>query len=254
MKQLTILGNGEAFSTTQGNTSFLFNYDTNAKMLVDCGFQIPERIWSQPNYSDIDIILLTHHHADHAFGVIPLLVRYLEEKRTRPLHIWGPEGTQAFIESLMEMGYPRVAQYFQFPILFNELDDQQEFIHQNLAIRCAYTDHSIPNLQYRIDFAEGSFSISGDGELTQSNRDLIKGVTYHFQETYELKSNFPGHNCFDKVIELYHQLTIEKLGITHICRNQINIIEKRYQDMISDNLIDPKRLFITQVGQPFNFK
>src|SRR3954452_18272937 len=97
---LRVLGTGEAFDTGLGNNSCLL-YDGKKgspskekripTFLFDCGYQIPERLWALPKlYPELDAVALTHFHADHAFGLAPLLVRFAEEGREEPLGIFGP--------------------------------------------------------------------------------------------------------------------------------------------------------------------
>ncbi len=141
MKHLKIIGNGEAFTATNCNTSFLLTSD-NGNILIDCGYQVPQKLWLESDHEQIVLILLTHFHADHSFGVVPLLVRYLEEKRTRPLQIWGPEGVEKFVMDILELGYPGVSRFFKYPIEFQEfqsLDDKQ---FGDIRIRCAPTAYS----------------------------------------------------------------------------------------------------------------
>ncbi|WP_020409129.1 MBL fold metallo-hydrolase [Hahella ganghwensis] len=217
MYQLKIIGNGEAFSATNFNTCFLFNTLRGA-ILIDCGYQVPPRLWQAGHHEEIELILLTHFHADHAFGVVPLLVRYLEEKRTRPLHIWGPVGVEEYVSGILQMGYPNVSKYFQFPIEYQEFQedvpDRKEF--GDIAICSAPSVHSITNLVYRLDFASGSISVSGDGKLTDEARSMIRGVKIHFQETYEMEDRIPSHCSFEEVLALVDSHLCESVGITHI--------------------------------------
>ena len=58
-------------------------------------------------HNSIDAILLTHLHGDHCGGVPFLLVdAMLAAKRTRPLTIAGPKGTQARMQTICEALFP----------------------------------------------------------------------------------------------------------------------------------------------------
>ena len=275
MKHLKIIGNGEAFSATNGNTSFLLAADTTDlnkgnHILIDCGYQIPQRLWLENDHDALDLILLTHFHADHAFGVVPLLVRYLEEKRTRPLHIWGPEGVEKFVYDILELGYPGVARFFKYSLEFKEMKPLDDMYFVDVRIRCAPTIHSIPNLMYRLDFETGSFSVSGDGKLTDQAFELIKDVGIHFQETYELEDRIPSHCSFEEVLRLHQANQAQSIGITHIARHAIAPMEKAFAQYITDKQFVTDRqfvtdkqhvtdnkvngsLFMTHPGQRFNF-
>ncbi|AZZ90292.1 MBL fold metallo-hydrolase [Hahella sp. KA22] len=251
MKNLLIVGNGEAFSE-ECNTSFLLQ-SADSSILIDCGYQVPPRLWAGDLHQNIDLVLLTHHHADHSFGVVPLLVRYLEEKRTRPLKIWGPAGTETFIKSLLEHGYPGVSKYFKYTIEFAEFGALDSKKYGDVSIRCAPTVHSIPNLLYRLDFDGRSFSISGDGKLTPEAVELIQGVELHLQEVYELNNNIPSHYSFSEVLQLAQSDVAASVGVTHMCRNEISVITETYDKLVRENEIEKDKLFITRSGQTFEF-
>src|SRR5262250_3876183 len=58
-------------------------------------------------HNSLDAILLTHLHGDHCGGVPFLLIdAMLAAKRTRPLTIAGPKGTQARMYEICEALFP----------------------------------------------------------------------------------------------------------------------------------------------------
>ena len=89
-----VVGAGEAFDSGLGNNSFLLSATRGPTVLIDCGYQIPERLWARDLHRSIDAIYFTHTHADHAFGVVPLLTRFWEERRKRSLTIIGHRGVE----------------------------------------------------------------------------------------------------------------------------------------------------------------
>ncbi len=65
-------------------------------VLLDCGpttLVALKKLGLSP--SDIDVILLSHHHGDHFAGV-PFLVLHecYQGSRTKPLVVYGPDGTR----------------------------------------------------------------------------------------------------------------------------------------------------------------
>ncbi len=251
MNQLKVVGNGEAFTSSLCNTSFRLDLGGSA-ILIDCGYQVPPRLWSLDEHSDIDLILLTHFHADHSFGVVPLLVRYLEEKRTRTLNIWGPKGIESFVTKILNLGYPGVSKYFQYQIEFQEFDELDEKIFREIQIQSAPTIHSIPNLTYRLNFGSSSFSVSGDGKLTPKAQAMVAGVDIHFQETYELQDTIPSHCSFEEVLQMHKAGSMKSIGITHIARNAVEPLTNLHNQLSKENEIDGT-LFLTYPGQTFDF-
>jgi len=81
-------------------TSLLVRY--NGKMiLIDCGEgnQIPIRTlgWG---FKNIDVILLTHYHADNIAGLPGFLLTLMNSMRTDPLTIAGPPGLLRIMEGV----------------------------------------------------------------------------------------------------------------------------------------------------------
>jgi len=95
--RLTIIGCGDAFGAGgQLQTSFHVRSDRST-FLIDCGTSTligMRRLGLATN--DIDMVCVTHLHGDH-FGGLPWLLidAQYASKRTRPLVITGPRGTEA---------------------------------------------------------------------------------------------------------------------------------------------------------------
>ncbi len=251
MKKLKVVGNGEAFTSSLCNTSFRLDLGGSA-ILIDCGYQVPPKLWAEEDHTDIDLILLTHFHADHSFGVVPLLVRYLEEKRTKPLNIWGPKGVESFVTKILNLGYPGVSKFFKYQIEFSEFEEIDEKHFGEIQIRSAPTVHSIPNLTYRLDFNGSSFSVSGDGKLKPEAMAMVSGVGIHFQETYELLDEIPSHCSFEEVLQMHNAGTMQSIGITHIARHAVEPLTTLHKKLTMENKIDGN-LFLTHPGQSFEF-
>ena len=101
--RVTVLGSGDAFGAGGRFHSAYLAEVEGSTFLLDCG---PSILQSAKRMSydlgKLDAVLLTHLHGDH-FGGIPFLFmeyRY-ESPRTRPLTIYGPEGTERRVKCLV---------------------------------------------------------------------------------------------------------------------------------------------------------
>src|SRR5438445_9049402 len=56
------------------------------------------------SFMKIDKIFITHWHADHFAGLIPLIQTMNLEKRRKPLKIFGPEA-ERFVADIVDLGY-----------------------------------------------------------------------------------------------------------------------------------------------------
>ena len=78
---------------------------------------MPPQIWkhlADPN--EIDLIYISHGHADHYFGLPALLGRFREESRTKPLMILSQTALLEPIRGIMEAGDRQLAARFRYDI------------------------------------------------------------------------------------------------------------------------------------------
>jgi ribonuclease BN (tRNA processing enzyme) len=197
--QVRVLGCGEAFDGSGlGNTSFLLESKRHPSLLVDCGYQVPERLWRNNRHQKLDAVCFTHLHGDHALGIVPLLTRFWEEKRTRSLDMIGPRGTEKWISSALQLGYPGMLKKLPFDLHFRVLEANRPLELQlgtsEIRLQGARTTHSVLNHAIRFELPQGrSFSVSGDGQITPEVCRLVSGVDLHFQECFWRKPRAPSH-------------------------------------------------------------
>jgi ribonuclease Z len=81
---------------------FYYRKDT---LLFDCGEGTQKQLMNAGiSFMDISKIFITHWHADHFSGLIPLLQTMNLEKRKNELIIFGPEASR-FVQGILNLGY-----------------------------------------------------------------------------------------------------------------------------------------------------
>ena len=173
---LLFLGSGNAFAAEgRAFSSFLLN----GRYLFDCGPTVLQQLQKAgvPG-SDIDVVFISHFHADHFFGLPFLLLDSKYGGRDRDLTIVGPPGVQDQVERLLELGYPSLLRDTSYARHYREVQDGIEGEVEGLRFTAARVEH-VPGLQcfaYRAEAEGRSLVYSGDTTLCGGLLRLVKGA------------------------------------------------------------------------------
>jgi ribonuclease Z len=102
--RVTLLGTGcPVVSTERHGPATLVESDA-AVLLVDCGSGVTQRLLEHgARGRDIDALLLTHLHSDHIVDLFQLIISSWHQGRERPLRVYGPKGTQRYVDGLLKL-------------------------------------------------------------------------------------------------------------------------------------------------------
>jgi ribonuclease BN (tRNA processing enzyme) len=204
--EVTVLGCGEAFDDQYTNTSLLLRVDGKT-ILLDCGYSAPAPLWNAVSDPDaVDLIYISHEHADHCFGLPAVLSRMWEDGRKKPLVILSQPAVLTKIRDLQDAGYPGLAARFQYAIEYREAHPALEIIWEGMTFNFATTRHSVTNLAVRLEGGGATFCYSGDGQFTDQSRALFSGAGLLIHEAYSfdpspVHGDFPGDQA-DRLQEL----------------------------------------------------
>jgi len=240
--KVIFLGVGEAFDERLLNNSHLVISKT--KLLLDCGYAIPPQVWKyNDNQSFLDVIYISHFHADHYFGIAALLTRMGEECRTKKLIIIGQKGIKKKIKNLMEMAYKGFYKKLKFKIDYKEIKENQTIKLNELTLRFSPTLHPEKNLAIKISNKKHSICYSGDGDFSKKTEKMYKNSELIIHEAYSLNEEKPAHANINKVINMAKKNNVKCIALTHIGRRTRKNEMKSIKKMVSkskNKVIIPK--------------
>ena len=195
--ELVVLGSGGPGAVGRASSSFAILLDGKPRILVDAGPGAFARVGEEKlSLRDLDIVLLTHLHVDHA-AELPGLVKARAVSIFRPIkfRVFGPSGaerypsTRRFIDLLFgEQGAFGYLSDFSAPVSFDTTDIDggkekptvQLLVSENgLRISAIVGHHrDAPSVIYRVDYHGHSLTFSGDidAEGLPMLRILAKGT------------------------------------------------------------------------------
>jgi ribonuclease Z len=216
--QVTFAGVGEAFDERLPNTSILVEA-AGTSLLLDCGFTAASAFWrAAADPLNLDGVYITHFHGDHFFGLPALLVRSVDEGRTRPLTILGQPEVEHKVRSAMELAYEGVLAKSALPLSFVACQPDQPRTIGGLTLDFAYGDHPRPCLGVRVSGAGCSVFYSGDGRPTPATAALAAGCDLVVHESFSLDPDTPGHGTIGSSVEFARKAGVPRLALVHVQR------------------------------------
>ena len=220
-----------------------------AKILVDCGSGITQRLHQlKVSSANIDALLFTHLHSDHAVDLYQLIISSWHSYRVKPWKIYGPKGTKKFVNKIMDtwaderklrISYEARASTKAFKIDVIEFKTFGEIKVKDLKIKYFEVDHKHVKYAYGFAFIHNNkkLTISGDtkpcenlmkyaqksdvllhevfieGEILKTNKMRTK-QTLHNVKSYHTTSSQVGKVAFIT--------QSKKLVLTHFVPTQFN--------------------------------
>ena len=216
--KIKVLGCGEAFDDRYVNTSLLLE-SGGCKVLLDCGYSVPPQLWrSVEDASAIDLIYISHAHADHYFGVPAVLGRMWEEGRTKPLILMSQPSVLDHIRQLMDFGYTGLSARFKYQIEYMPIQPGRTWEWKHLSFDFAPTRHAVSNLAIRVQTGGKTFCYSGDGTVTNETRALFTGADLVIHEAYRFEP-LPIHADIPGLIQMAEEQRVRGLAFVHVQRD-----------------------------------
>jgi len=224
--EITFLGTVSGIPSKERNhPAIALEYYSEKKetLLFDCGEGTQKQLMlAGISFMKIDKIFITHWHADHFAGLIPLLQTMSLEKRKKELKIFAPEA-EKFVSNILSLGYfgcrfPVIPVNVPFhgdkPTLIDETEDYQVF---SIPVF-----HSVPSVAYAFK------------EKDRWSIDLTKMKKLGLKRGYWLKklkkfgkAEYKGKEIkIEEIANLKKGLKVVYSGDTKPCDNVVKISEE----------------------------
>jgi ribonuclease BN (tRNA processing enzyme) len=209
--RLTVLGTGSALpSPTRLQTGAIIERGGDT-LLVDCGSGVTHRLaQSALNYREVDTVLLTHTHLDHAAD-LPTLAKARLLDGHEAFTVVGPQGTRDVCDALFAVDDLTD----RLDLTVRELPQRTDpFTIGDLDIERAPTDHSKPGYAYRFN---ERLTIAGDTAPTEPVCSLADGSAILVHEcAYPDGTESAGHSTPTALGELLADVDIDRILLTHL--------------------------------------
>ena len=247
--QLTLLGTGcPSVDYKRFGPSNLISTN-NAKVLVDCGSGVTQRLNQiKISSADIDALMLTHLHSDHIVDLYQLIISSWHSYRVKPWIIYGPKGTKNFINKIMHawrdertqrINYEARSSIQAFNIITKEFKNVGNLKIKDLKITYFEVDHKPVKFAYGFNFFHNKkkLTISGDTKPCENimkfgqNSDVLLHEVYidgEIKETNKMRTKKTLHNVREyhtpstMVGKVAKIANCKKLVLTHLVPTKFN--------------------------------
>lgn len=247
--KIIFLGVGEAFDENLPNNSHLVITE-KTKLLLDCGFTVPPQLWKfNPDPNFLDVIYISHQHADHYFGLPGLFLRMWEGDRKRDLTVICQKDLKDSFSDFMDFAYKDFQKKFKYKINLIESKEGENVKFDDLELSFAKTVHSGDNLAVKIADGKNTMAYSGDGSPIAGS-DFYNNLNLLILETYLYDKEIIGHASIVSAISFAENNNVKCLALTHINRDfRKNDLEKVKDKITSDKV----KIIIPEPLDEYNF-
>ncbi|MBA4502843.1 ribonuclease Z [Marinobacterium marinum] len=148
--KITLLGTSSGTPTRQRNVSATAVQPERGKawVLVDCGEATQHQLLRTGlSLLQLKVILITHVHGDHCYGLPGVLASCQLNGRTAPLTLVGPAAVWRYIQAVIEL----TELHLEYPLEFVEVSDQLQLPCGPFDITAAVLSHRTECWGYRLE-------------------------------------------------------------------------------------------------------
>jgi ribonuclease BN (tRNA processing enzyme) len=242
MMDIIFLGSGDAFGSGGRLQTCIGVVTEETTILVDCGATSLTAMKQQGfDPLRVDAVVVSHLHADH-FGGLPFLILDAQfRRRTAPLRVVGPPGTEARLMAAMEVMYPGSSTVQRrFAVEVSEIVPGASAISVDAArIRGVEVDHACgaPPLAVRVEIGARTFAYSGDTAWTPALLDIAQGADLFAVEAYTFERKVRYHLDYRTIETNLPAFGAARVMLTHMSPDMLGRLGDSTVDAATDGLV-----------------
>ena len=180
MLELLFLGTGASVPSRDKATSCIAVRSGSDIILMDCGEGSQRQLMVSPfSFMRIRVVLITHLHGDHVFGLPGLLQTMSLSGRKDPVTVYGPKGIRECVDAFMRVTEGDTV----YPLVVEEVSGGEAIQVGDTSISVFPTEHNIPSVGYTIREKDRPGKLDRDKALSLGIQDgpdmarLKNGIT-----------------------------------------------------------------------------
>ncbi len=146
--KLVFLGTGGTYPSKLRNVTSVAVQMPGEVLMFDCGEGTQRQLMhSSVSFMKIKKIFISHLHADHFLGLAGLIQSMSLNGREDDVTVFGPAGTVATVEAMLNLGYFESG----FRVLAVDLEPDGHMDFGAYSVRFVQADHSVPAIAYAVE-------------------------------------------------------------------------------------------------------
>ena len=221
MTEIVFVGTSDAFGGGGRRQSAYLLRGSSGSALLDCGTTTGTGLNDLGIERDeVDVICVSHFHADH-FGGIPLflLAALYEDARRKPLWIAGPPEVEARVRGAASaLGHPIEEREWSFPIHFQELRPGAPTELGPVGIKTFATRHTPSAHPHGFTVRAGGVQIAYSGDTGWFERlpAHVAGSDLFACECTFVEKSFEYHLSLEELAAKRAEFDCGRLILTHL--------------------------------------
>ncbi|MFY4774254.1 MBL fold metallo-hydrolase [Metabacillus sp. RGM 3146] len=211
--KLTVAGFWSGFPAANEATSGYLLESAGSRLLIDCGSAVVSQIQNYVSIQDLDAVILSHYHFDHAADIGPLqyanLITGLLQEKSKTLPIYGHPYDE---EEFNKLTYKKVTEGIAY-------DPNQELLIGPFTIRFLKTIHPVECFAMSITDGTHKLVYTADSSYQDAFIPFSEGADLLISECsfYEGQDGTgPGHLTSIEAGTVAQRAGVKKLLLSHL--------------------------------------